>query len=745
LVRLLSDGCLNIARHCVDGIKPDRDPIAQHIEYSLMLVTELKSHIGCDSAAEIAHRTRIRKCSLRQASVDRVVYFERKNLTKSSCPATGPGPTSASHNEQGAVAPGRRRMKNTITERLLKQHLVEGMLARGEEIGIRIDQTLTQDATGTMVYLEFESLGIARVAPKTAVSYVDHNIIQTDSRNADDHRFLQSCASKYGVTFAPPGTGVSHHVHRERFGIPGQTLLGSDSHTTTGGCLCMLAIGAGGVEIAMAMAGKPYHLVTPTVWGIRLEGALAPMVSGKDVILELLRRYTCKAGVGKIAEFYGPGVVHVDMDSRSTIANMAVDMGFTAAVFPSDNVTRDYLRRSGREEAWSEIATPDDAKFDEHTVLDLGAIVPLVACPSNPDNVKTAEELIGVEVQQVIVGSSCNGGYRDLMVAAKIVEGKLRSPSVSFEINPGSQQTLDSVLRMNGVTMLIEAGARIHQPGCLGCIGMGQAPATGTVSLRTFPRNFKGRSGTKDDQVYLCSPETAAASALAGRITDPRTLGTVPMLEYPARFSYREEWFLKPVPDGSKVEIVRGPNIKPFPTFPALEETIESEVLLKVGDDVSTDIIMPAGNRVLPLRSNIPAISEFVFEPLDPSFAARARQKGAGVVVGGENYGQGSSREHAALAPRFLGVRVKIAKSFARIHKANLVNFGIIPLQFANAADYEKIAQGSKVVLRDIRSLISSGRSDIPITVDGNEVMTRLDVSKRERAMLLAGGILNLA
>jgi aconitate hydratase len=636
-------------------------------------------------------------------------------------------------------------MKNTITERLLKEHLIDGKLEQGQEIGIRIDQTLTQDATGTMVYLEFESLGISRVKPRTSVSYVDHNIIQTDSRNADDHRFLQSCAKKFGVTFAPPGTGVSHHVHRERFGIPGQTLLGSDSHTTTGGCLCMLAIGAGGVEIAMAMAGKPYHLDTPVVWGIRLEGSFQPMVSGKDVILELLRRFTCKAGVGKIAEFYGPGVRNIDMDSRSTIANMAVDMGFTAAIFPSDDITRDYLIRSGRENAWTEISTPANPEFDEHTELDLGSVVPLVACPSNPDNVRTAEELADVAVQQVIVGSSCNGGYRDLMVAARIVEGKLRHARVSFEINPGSQQTLDSVLHMNGVTMLLEAGARIHQPGCLGCIGMGQAPATGTVSLRTFPRNFKGRSGTKDDQVYLCSPETAAASALTGHITDPRTLGTAPTIVFPERFWFRDEWFVKPATDDSKVEIIRGPNIKPFPRFPALEDTIEAEVLIKVGDNISTDIIMPAGNRVLPYRSNIPAISDFVFEPIDPQFAQRARQKGSGVVVGGDNYGQGSSREHAALAPRFLGVRVKIARSFARIHKANLLNFGIVPLVFSNPDDYDKIVQGNKVVLKDIRSLISSGKSEIPVSVDGHTIMTRLIVSQRQRAMILAGGILNIA
>jgi aconitate hydratase len=635
-------------------------------------------------------------------------------------------------------------MNNTIAEWLLTEHLVEGTLSPGNEIGLRIDQTLTQDATGTMVYLEFESMGLKRVKPKVAVSYVDHNIIQTDSRNADDHRFLQSCASKYGVTFAPPGVGVSHHVHRERFGIPGQALLGSDSHTTTGGCLCMLAIGAGGVEIAMAMAGKLYYIQTPKIWGICLHGALQPMVSGKDVILELLRRYTCKAGVGKIAEFYGPGVKNLDMDSRAAVANMAVDMGFTAALFPADDVTLDYLRRTGREHDWKEIATGAYPQFDEQAELDLSKIEPLVACPSNPDNVKPAAELSNVEVQQVIVGSSTNGGYRDLMTAAKIVEGKLRKPTVSFEINPGSLQTLKSVLDMGGLMMFIGAGARVHQPGCLGCIGMGQAPATGTVSLRTFPRNFKGRSGTKDDQVYLCSPETAAVSALTGRITDPRTFGPAPAIAYPERFSYRDDWFVKPAENGDSVQILRGPNIKPYPKFSPLDDTIEAEVLIMVGDNISTDIIMPAGNRVLPFRSNIPAISDFVFEPVDAGFAARARSKGKGIVVGGENYGQGSSREHAALAPRFLGVQVKIVKSFARIHKANLVNFGIVPLEFGQPDDCNSIAQGDILRIENLRSQVASGQTEIAVQAGTRTIMTRLEISQRQRRMLLAGGILNM-
>jgi aconitate hydratase len=634
-------------------------------------------------------------------------------------------------------------MKDTIAERLLNQHIVSGTLAAGNEIGLRIDQTLTQDATGTMVYLEFESMDLKRVVPKIAVSYVDHNIIQTDSRGADDHLFLQTCASKFGVTFAPPGIGVSHHVHRERFGVPGQTLLGSDSHTTTGGCLCMLAIGAGGAEIAMAMAGKPYFLQTPKIWGVHLDNALQSMVSGKDVILELLRRYSCKAGIGKIAEFFGPGVKNIDIDGRSTIANMAVDMGFTAAIFPSDEVTLDFLRRTGRERDWTEIAPGPDPRFDEVTELDLSKIEPLVACPSNPDNVIPAARLGDVFVQQVIIGSSCNGGYRDLMVAAKIVEGKLHASSVSFEINPGSLQSLESVLSMGGLKMLIDAGARVSQPGCLGCIGMGQVPATGAVSLRTFPRNFKGRSGAADDRVYLCSPETAAVSALTGRITDPRGFGPAPVISYPERFAYRDDWFIKPARDADTVEIVRGPNIKPFPKFKPLDDALEAEVLIKVGDNISTDAIMPAGNRVLPLRSNVPAISEFVFEALDPGFAARARTKGGGIVVGGVNYGQGSSREHAALAPRYLGVRAKIAKSFARIHKSNLVNFGIVPLEFILPEDYDRIKQGDVLRMADLRSHVESGQTEIAVDAGDFVIRARLDISSRQRAILLAGGILN--
>jgi aconitate hydratase len=636
-------------------------------------------------------------------------------------------------------------MRDTITEKLLRSHLVEGTLTAGREIGLRIDQTLTQDATGTMVFLEFESMGLSRVKVDCAVSYVDHNIIQTDSRNADDHRFLQSCAAKFGVIYSGPGNGVSHHVHRQRFGAPGQTLLGSDSHSTTGGCLGMLAMGAGGIEVALAMAGKPYHITTPAVWGIYVEGSLQPFVSGKDVILELLRRYTCKGGLGKVIEFFGPGVPNLDMSARATIANMSVDMGCTAAVFPSDHITREYLVRNNRESAWKELSAGPNAQWDEVTKIDLNSIEPMVACPSNPDNVKRAADLGDVEVQQVILGSSSNGSFRDFMIASKIVAGKTKHPNVDFEINTGSRQTLVNVMMMGGTKAFVDAGGRVHEPGCLGCIGMGQAPATGTVSLRTFPRNFKGRSGTKDDLVYLCSPETAAASALTGKITDPRTLGPYPAIEYPARYFFKPEWFIMPPKDGSNAEIIRGPNIKPFPRFDAMPETFSGEVLIKVGDNISTDIIMPAGNRVLPLRSNIPAISEFVFEALDPAFARRAGEKGGGIVVGGENYGQGSSREHAALAPRYLGVIAKIAKSFARIHKANLINFGIVPLVFKDPKDYDFFRQGDRVVLAGVKQAIASGAAEIVAQVGGRNIATILDVSERQRKVLLSGGILNAA
>jgi len=636
-------------------------------------------------------------------------------------------------------------MKGTIAEKILKAHLIEGRLLPGEEIGIRIDQTLTQDATGTMVYLEFESMGLGRIKNELAVSYIDHNVIQTDYRNADDHRFLQSAARKYGVILSQPGNGVSHHIQRQRFGVPGKTLLGSDSHTTTGGCLGMLAMGAGGISVAMAMAGLPYYINVPEIWRIRVEGAFQPFVSGKDLILSLLGDYSCSAGIGKIMEFDGPGLRNMDMAARATVANMSVDMGFTACIFPSDEITRDFLERNSRPGDYIALAADDGAEYEATTEVKLGDIEPMVACPSNPDNVKAARELGGVKVHQVIIGSSCNGDFRDFMIAAKIVEGKIRDPEVSFEINTGSRQTLENILAAGGLRALIDAGARVHEPGCLGCIGMGQAPGTGTNSLRTFPRNFKGRSGTLDDAVYLCSPETAAASALTGRITDPRTLGSCPVIEYPETYTFNPGWFVLPPAEPGEVELIKGPNIKPFPRFPELEDAIRGEVLLKVKDNISTDIIMPAGTQVLPLRSNIPEISNYVFYVLDKDFAKRASEKGGGAVVGGENYGQGSSREHAALAPRYLGVKLKIAKSFARIHKENLIDFGILPLVFADASDYDNIAQGDLFELSGIRDFVASGAEETDLRVGGSVVRVVLEASPRHRKILLAGGVLNLA
>lgn len=634
-------------------------------------------------------------------------------------------------------------MSQTLAGKLIGSHLVDGVMEPGREIGISVDQTLVQDATGTMVYLAFETLDIPRVKADLSVSYVDHNIIQTDNKNADDHRYLYSAAKKFGSVLSPPGNGVSHHVHRQRFGIPGASLLGSDSHTTTGGCLGMLAIGAGGVDVALAMAGRPFHLTMPRIWGIHCTGALQPWVSGKDVILELLRRFSVKGGVGRIMEFFGPGVANLDMSARATLANMGVDIGATALLFPSDEVTRDYLRLQDRQDQWRELAADPDARYDEITELELDRIEPLVACPHSPDNVRPASELGDVELSQVVVGSSTNGSYRDIMMAAEMLKGRRAHETVSLDINPGSRQVMENATRMGGITDLIHAGARLHQPGCLGCIGMGQVPATGTNSLRTFPRNFKGRSGLQDDSVYLCSPEVAAASALNGYITDPRSLGDCPEVPYPDKYTYSPDWFIRPAPTPEEVEILRGPNIQPMPRFPELDDDLEGRVLLKVGDDISTDHILPAGNRILPLRSNIPEISKYVFEAVDEEFPRKAAQEGGGIVVGGENYGQGSSREHAALAPRYLGIRAKLAKSFARIHKANLVNFGIVPLEFEDPADYDRVESGGYIRVPGIRKAVTEGDERIQARTEQGEISLLIRLTDRGRETLAAGSALN--
>jgi len=640
-------------------------------------------------------------------------------------------------------------MGKSLARKIIEGHLVRGAWEPGAEIGIRIDQTLTQDATGTLVYLEFESLGLDRVRTGLAASYVDHNLLQTDFRNADDHRYLQTCAMRYGAHFSPPGNGVSHPVHMERFGAPGLTLLGSDSHTSTAGAIGMIAIGAGGLDVALAMAGEPFYLRTPRVLGVRLTGRLPRWVSAKDVILEMLRRHTVKGGVGRIVEYHGPGVETLSATERATIANMGAELGATTTVFPSDERVRQWLASQGRKRDFRPLAADPDAEYDETDEIDLSALEPLVALPGSPDNVVPVAEVEGTPVQQVIIGSSVNFSFRDLMVVARTLRGRSIAPGMSLEINPGSRQALENVEMAGGTLWLTHAGARIQQSGCLGCIGMGQAPATGTNSLRTFPRNFPGRSGTEQDSVYLASPETAVATALSGEITDPRRLGRMPRIAEPERYHYNRELILKPLPPGrgKKVEVARGPNIVPFPEFDGLPRSYGGPVILKVGDNVTTDHILPAGNRILPLRSNIPEISRHTYERVDPAFPERCARAGGGIVVGGENYGQGSSREHAAICPRYLGIRIKIALSFARIHRGNLINAGILPLEFADPADYGRIEQGATLAFPRIREEVASGSGTACAFIGGDRKKTvtfRINLTERERASVLEGGLINV-
>ncbi|MEE8359240.1 MAG: aconitate hydratase [Candidatus Hydrothermarchaeales archaeon] len=634
----------------------------------------------------------------------------------------------------------------SIAEKIIKEHLVEGEMQKGAEIGIKIDQTLTQDATGTMAYLQFEALEIPRVKTELSASYVDHNLLQTDFRNADDHRYLQTVAAKYGVYFSRPGNGICHQVHLERFGAPGKTLLGSDSHTPTNGGLGMIAIGAGGLDVALAMAGEPFHLKMPKIVGVELTGKLMPWVSGKDLVLELLKRLSVKGGVDKIMEYFGPGVKTLSTTSRATVCNFGAELGATTSVFPSDENTRRFLESQSRGDAWRGLSADPDAEYDEIIKINLEELEPLIACPTSPDNVMRVADVEGEEVAQVIIGSCGNSSYQDLMITAKTLEGKRVHPNLCFDINPGSRQVLENLVVANGMMALLKAGARIHQPGCMGCIGMGQAPPTDAVSLRTFSRNFPGRSGTEDDQVYLCSPEVAVASAIKGVITDPRSLGEYPKIQMPDRFIIDDGMIIPPQKETGGFEVIRGPNIKPLPRTGVLEETIGGEVLLKVGDNITTDHIMPAGAKILPLRSNIPAISEHVYESVDPTFPKRAKEKGGGFIVGGENYGQGSSREHAALAPMYLGVKAIVAKSFARIHRANLINFGILPLVFSDPDLYETISKGDQIEIGDIRDILANGKEEIPIIdkTRGSTIITTFEASQRDRDILLAGGLLNL-
>ena len=637
-------------------------------------------------------------------------------------------------------------MKRNLTQKILEAHLFEGKIVCNEEIGIRIDQVLLQDATGTMVMLEFESLGLDSVKAELAVQYVDHNILQSNSRNADDHRYLQTVCDHYGIHFSPPGNGICHQVHMERFGIPGKTLLGADSHTPGATGVSVLGIGAGGLDVAMAMAGRPYFFPCPKVFGVKLIGQLPDWVSAKDVILEMLRRHGVKGCVGKIVEYYGPGVMNLSATDRETIGNMGAELGATSSIFPSDQRTKEYFEAQVRGDDWVELLPDEGALYDEYDEINLSDLEPLIACPSSPGNVVTVKEVAGLNADQVIIGSSANSSFRDLMVAAKIVEGRKTHKYTSLHINPGSRQVLENITEHGGTMSLIKAGARIHESGCLGCIGMGQAPGTGQVSLRTFPRNFPGRSGTKDDQVYLCSPETAAAAALKGVITDPRDLSSLmeyPNVKDPEPYLVDKTYILSPIERETKTEIIRGPNIMPLPDMIGLPATLEAEIGIKLGDNITTDAIMPAGSKILPLRSNIRDISEYVFHGVAPDFSEYSKGKESIAVIGGENYGQGSSREHAALAPRYLGVRVKIAKSFARIHKANLCNFGIIPLEFDNPSDYDLLTQNMIIHLPNIYSYIEKGERNIPVHFGEEKINTILNVSKRQRAYLLAGGALN--
>ena len=629
-------------------------------------------------------------------------------------------------------------MKKNLTQKLISDHLIEGSLEPGTPISLKIDQTLTQDATGTMVMISLEAMGIQKVETELSAQYVDHNLLQTDHRNADDHRYLESVCRRFGVWYSKAGNGVSHPVHMERFGIPGKTLLGSDSHTPAAGSLGMLAMGAGGLDVAMAMAGEPYGLEMPQVWGVKLTGRLPAWVSAKDVILELLRRHGVEGGVNKIIEYHGPGLKTLSAMDRHVIANMGTELGLTTSVFPSDDKVRDFLASQGRESDWRELAADPGCEYDLEEEIDLSTLVPLIACPSSPGNVVAVGEVAGREVGQCVIGSSANPGFRDFAMVARIVEG--RQAAVSLDINPTSRQIFENLARQGLIKELYRAGGRVHQAGCNGCIGMGQAPGSNMISLRTMPRNFPGRSGTADDQVYLCSPETAAASALKGKITDPRTLSfPCPEVEVPSKMFINTAMLQEPGRDRD-VEPVRGPNIKPMPEFDELPDSLEGQVLLNLGDDISTDEIMPAGQKVLPYRSNIPAISKFVFAAIDEEFPRRCQDAGVGFVVAGRNYGQGSSREHAALAPRYLGLRAVVVESLARIHKQNLVNYGILPLLFSDGADRRKLEKGNLLKLSGIRKAVESADRIVAQLGGGEELSLKLELNERDRRILLAGG-----
>ena len=635
----------------------------------------------------------------------------------------------------------------TLTEKILKAHLVDGEFVKGQEIGIRIDQTLTQDATGTMAYLEYEAMGVPRVRTEKSVAYIDHNTLQSGFENADDHRFIGSVCKKHGIYFSRPGNGICHQVHLERFGIPGKTLIGSDSHTPTGGGIGMIAIGAGGLDVAVAMGGGAYYITYPKIVKVNLTGKLSPWVSAKDVILEVLRRMSVKGGVGKVIEYCGEGVKTLTVPERATITNMGAELGATTSIFPSDETTLAFLKAQDRADVWSELKADDDAVYDEQIDIDLSLLVPLAACPHSPDNVKSVNEIGKLKIDQVCIGSCTNSSYVDMMKVAHILKGKTVDPSVSLAIAPGSKQVLNMIAENGALADMIAAGARILESACGPCIGMGQSPNSKGVSLRTFNRNFEGRSGTKDGQIYLVSPEMAAVSALTGYLTDPRTLGDMPEFKLPEHFKINDNMVVPPVDeaDMDSVEVLRGPNIKPFPQTSPLDDSIDCQVSLKVGDNITTDHIMPAGAKILPLRSNIPAISQHCFTVCDEDFPRRAKNMGKSIIVGGSNYGQGSSREHAALAPLYLGIKAVLVKSFARIHRANLINAGILPLTFVNEADYDKINQGDEIVLADVRADVEADMSKLTVVnkTTGAEIPVLCELTGRTKDIILAGGLLD--
>ena len=644
-------------------------------------------------------------------------------------------------------------MALNVAQKLIKSHLLEGEMILGEMIGIRIDQTLTQDATGTLVMLELEAIGLRRARTEVSVQYVDHNLIQTDYKNADDHLFLQSACERFGIWFSRPGNGVSHPVHMQYFGKPGKTLLGSDSHTPAAGSLGMLAIGAGGLDVAMSIAGHPFYLTMPKIWGVKLTGKLPDWVSAKDVILEMLRRHTVKGGLGHIIEYYGPGLKELSAMDRHVIANMGAELGATTTVFPSDGEVREFLREQGRGDDWVELVADPDATYDRHDEIDLSALEPLIAKPNSPDAVVPVRELAGMPIYQSYIGSSANPGYRDFAIVAQMLKDRRVPGNVSLDINPTSRQLLEELIAEGEVSHLLHAGARLHQAGCNGCIGMGQAPASGKVSLRTVPRNFPGRSGTIDDLVYLCSPETAAASALTGVVTDPRDLGIAyPKVKIPKKRILNKDMLRPPLPEeeAMRVELVKGPNIYTLPSMDLLPDRLEMPILLKVGDNISTDEIMPAGARVLPYRSNIPKISEFVFENIDPSYDRRALERtppGSHAIIAGDNYGQGSSREHAAIAPRYLGLRMVIAKSFARIHRMNLVNFGILPVIFGDPLLYDQLELNDVIVMENAREQLAGSVDDRTLILKvSNKKLTFTathNLFPRMIEVILAGGLTN--